>query len=490
MPSSLCDQIWEPTSPILNRQCNLSTYEVSYAKANRDISPDRGDGSREPTSPMLKKQRTFSTDDSLFPYPNLPAACVTSEEDPPLPPVLNRSFRDYIIVPSKYYHTGVGSLANPPTETTSLEWGDAATATRRACIEPEVTEGNRELFRTHHPSLSSLNVVRLFEEEPNHNLIWLVGVERNDHYIGTHAGGIGIHIIPRGLPRKPVEPKTKWQDDPLSVTLNPRKFLARNHLHLLRKMLPTSLGVRVFVSGFVVALFKDRAAVEHSWQHDGILNGFGNLRICYDILDKISTKNDFSHDLSLVTNPKGLPEMEVSDRTPCIVRWGSYEALSAGAPAFMAACSPETGNPRRQLCKVVSREAQKAIHEGSQYIWNKQHSNQTVSILWRTRDEEETATGFTGSILCLGKPDDGKCLAVCMQNFEFEAKWPKSLLSHLNPFSKRTEKVMIKGGFLLSDEIRDSEILCYPCSTPPTLRTFPSRPNPKEEGLRKSCSIQ
>ena len=302
------------------------------------------------------------------------------------------------------------------------------------------------MFRTHHPSLGSLNNVHLFEEEPNHNLILWVDVEGNDHDIGTHAGGIGIHIIPSSYPPKPVQPWTKWQPVPLSVTLNPRKFLARNHLHRLREMLPTSLGVRMFVSGYLVILFKNRAAIEDSLQHDGVLESFGNLRICYDILDKISTKNDISHNLSLVTNPKRLPEMEVPDRTPCIVRRGSYEALSAGAPAFMTACSPGTGNPGRKLCKAVSREAQKAIHEGSQYLWNKQHSNQAVSILWRTRDDEETATGFSGSILCPGKPDDGKCLAVCMQNFEFKA-WPKSFLSHLNPFSKRTEKVMIKGEF-------------------------------------------
>ncbi|KAJ9480590.1 hypothetical protein VN97_g12961 [Penicillium thymicola] len=56
-------------------------------------------------------------------------------------------------------------------------------------------------------------------------------------------------------------------------------------------MFPCALGVRVFISGFIVILFKSRGDIENSWLRDGLADSFGSLCLLYDILQDEPTRN-------------------------------------------------------------------------------------------------------------------------------------------------------------------------------------------------------
>jgi hypothetical protein len=62
----------------------------------------------------------------------------------------------------------------------------------------------------------------------------------------------------------------------------------------LREMFSSAVGVGVFVSGFIVIMFKTRADIEKSWLEDGFASEFGKLRSCYDVLEAESTQNVLS----------------------------------------------------------------------------------------------------------------------------------------------------------------------------------------------------
>ena len=237
---------------------------------------------------------------------------------------------------SEYFHIEIEISADPASGTVSAEWGDDQTAAKRACLEPKVTDSNKELFRTHHPSLSQQTVVYWTKGSWGRS-IWVVEID--GHHVGTHAGGIGIHLIPRGFTQelKCMRPNiwpTNYQEDPIPETLDPRKFLAPTHLNILREMFPTSIGARVFVSGFIVLLFKDHAAIKKSWTQDGISHVFGNLRVCYDVLENIPTNQRICSGakISAETDPSNaLAALGLKLRLP-----QGYEAITVPTHAFVA----------------------------------------------------------------------------------------------------------------------------------------------------------
>lgn len=154
----------------------------------------------------------------------------------------------------------------------------------------------------------------------------------------------------------------------------------------------------------------------------------------------------------------------------------------------MAALHIHTHNKVTRIGQGVSRKAQTALYEGAQYLWDKECLMQNVSILWRTKYDGDSMEGLSGAVLCLGKPEDKTCHAICFQNFETPLLSRELLVEDHRPAPENEKvRIRIKGGFLLPEEIRNAEILCHPSSTPPTLSTFPTRSDPKGE-LRKSFS--
>lgn len=224
-------------------------------------------------SPVPKRQRVSAKESSIFPYPPIPSECIDRHEDPM--PNSIQMFRPMIEVP----------------KINSSKWGDTEAAAARARLEPNVTDANQQLIRTHHPSLRNIDFVWLVEESTD-KWIWVIRPSSSPKMaIGTHAGGLEIHVQPRGCIERTTTIWPKLQPDPLSVVLNPRKFLSQDDLHLLREMFPCALGVRVFVSGCMVILFKSRDDVENSWLRDGVADSYGSLRLIYDILQDEATRN-------------------------------------------------------------------------------------------------------------------------------------------------------------------------------------------------------
>ena len=182
--------------------------------------------------------------------------------------------------------------------------------------------------------------------------------------------------------------------------------------------------------------------------------------------------------------------MEAPSRTACVVGWASYEDVQAEKPMFVTALNVQNGNPINRAGHGVSATDKAALYEGAQHLWEKENLMQDISILWRTEREFDSLKGFSGAVLCLGKQEDKTCLAVCFQNFEFPMISETELLTEHRPacdVNDMREHALVKGGFLLPEEIRASEILCRPSATPPTPSTFPARSD-RQANLRKSFS--
>ncbi|CAG8903156.1 unnamed protein product [Penicillium egyptiacum] len=548
------------------------------------------------SSPISKKQRVSAKESSIFPYPAVPSECIDHHED--LMPDSIQIFREMIEIP----------------KTNSSKWGDKEAAAARALLEPNVTNANQQLIRTHHPFLSYLHLVWMVQES-NDKWIWVIAPDSVPKIaIGTHAGGLEIHVQPWGHMERTIVIWPKLQPDPLNAILNPRKFLSQDDLHLLQEMFPCALGVRVFISGFIVILFKSRSDIKDSWLHDGFADSFGCLRLRYDILQDepirtviprgaaITTRSDcidgyaalglklrfptgqeaitvpthafvtlramlpmpllrmsdwyqkikrkmarylpirrnssvpavgtarhrtvgtsplgknvflvgesqqigtisftydpvslrplrfpmgFNHDLSLITNDRGLPQMATPNHTPQVSGWGAYKDVSDGNPVFVTGFNVSTGNEIRRIGTGISKRAQQAIVEGSQYLWDKELLSQSVSILWRTQNDQDSLQGLSGTSLCLGLISDKTCLAVCFQNFESPLPSQASLNEdHRSTPTHEYTGIRIKGGFLLPPEVRECQILCDAPETPAGSATYPSRER-ATAGLRRSFS--
>lgn len=189
--------------------------------------------------------------------------------------------------------------------TTSVEWGEPATAAKRALIEPKVTSANKQLFRTYHPSLCHCEV--WLAQENDGRKIWVVSADRDTpRPISTHAGGLEVHLAPSGL-TYPTTAVFKRLDDPIGP-LSPRKFLSQTNLHCLRHMFPMSIGARVLICGFIVILFKSRADIEQSWINHGLADRFGHLRLSYDVLKDSPTQRTVSKGAAIAAMPNYLGE--------------------------------------------------------------------------------------------------------------------------------------------------------------------------------------
>ena len=66
----------------------------------------------------------------------------------------------------------------------------------------------------------------------------------------------------------------------------------------------------------------------------------------------------------------------------------------------------------------MSKEVQRVVVAGTEYLWDRIAFSQTASLLWRTEQISDAAESFSGSVLCLGRPTDQVVKAVLFQNFE------------------------------------------------------------------------
>lgn len=101
---------------------------------------------------------------------------------------------------------------------------------------------------------------------------------------------------------------------------------------------------------------------------------------------------------------------------------------------------------------------QKAVIEGTEYLWDRKSRTQSASLLWRAMHDGNEMEGLSGSVLCLGQPTDNECRVVALKHFEI----PICPLHSVSDSSVRGDISWssLNGGFLLPPEIRRTEIIC------------------------------
>lgn len=215
----------------------------------------------------------------------------------------------------------------------------------------------------------------------------------------------------------------------------------------------------------------------------------GNITFTYDSPSStlLPFPTGFCYDLSLVTSTN-LPNITSPAGLPRIVRWGEYREVLDGSPIFVTSLNLHTGNANTRYGSAVSWRAQCALAEGLEYLWERSSASQSVSFLWRTAYDGDWLEGYSGSVLCLGQPQDRTCSAICFQNFETPLYSREYLREDgRGPSKDNVHSPTIKGGFLLPSEILGAEILCGEAKASVAPGTFPRQERSSAE-VRRSFS--
>lgn len=119
-------------------------------------------------------------------------------------------------------------------------------------------------------------------------------------------------------------------------------------------------------------------------------------------------------------------------------------------------------------------QAQQSIVHGTQYSWDEKARAQGTALLWRTIRDTDGVEGASGSVLCLGNPQDRTARALLFQNFQGR------LMANENvKIGDNEDRPTFKGGFLLPSEIRNSQIVTAKSAQPEKFLT----PQKSKNGL-------
>ncbi|KAM5449053.1 hypothetical protein McanCB49686_006865 [Microsporum canis] len=165
----------------------------------------------------------------------------------------------------------------------------------------------------------------------------------------------------------------------------------------------------------------------------------------------------YRHDLSLFTD-SNLPEITSPPGVGIITGWANYVDALDGQPVFTTRFDVGRNRREQQTGTVSNNVTKEAIIEGSEYTWVS--SAITASLLWRTRPDDLTLMGFSGSVLCLGRPTDETIKAVVFQNYCTQIKgWQmRDGERELQPHG--SGHGWMKAGFLLPREVKECTIIC------------------------------
>ncbi|EYE95415.1 uncharacterized protein EURHEDRAFT_515283 [Aspergillus ruber CBS 135680] len=181
--------------------------------------------------------------------------------------------------------------------------------------------------------------------------------------------------------------------------------------------------------------------------------GVGMITNCFDNPSPILPfPVGYRHDLSLIEG-ETLPEVVSPHEYPIISAWAPYEKVLAGVPLYAVALNAQTQNWRVVEGAKVTPAVANSVLLGSEYVWDREASDQAVAMLWRSKDDVGSAGGYFGSVLCTSIPTDQHGEAVVFQNYETGLRMWESEGSSL--------LANIKAGFLLPGEIR-LQVTCPP----------------------------
>lgn len=139
---------------------------------------------------------------------------------------------------------------------------------------------------------------------------------------------------------------------------------------------------------------------------------------------------------------------------PSVTGWASYSDALDGQDCYVVAQNTSTGGNRVIQGVINSNLFRRAAVIGTGYSWDKIRKKSNAFLLWHTESSMAPADGTSGAPLCLGGPSGTAALAVVFQNFQRSC-----ILAHLDGKRKKKVHALVKAGFILPQEIRDSTIL-------------------------------
>lgn len=138
---------------------------------------------------------------------------------------------------------------------------------------------------------------------------------------------------------------------------------------------------------------------------------------------------------------------------PPVSGWATYSDALSGAAVYVVRLHAVVGRWRAFEGAIASKEVRRATMVDSQYLCDRRAKSQNASLLWQTTEPSSPAEGWSGSVVCLGRPTDVSAKAIVFQNFQVQC------IFEADANTGRLQTVRVKAGFLLPDEIRNSTIV-------------------------------
>ncbi|KAH9225332.1 hypothetical protein K456DRAFT_1852467 [Colletotrichum gloeosporioides 23] len=162
---------------------------------------------------------------------------------------------------------------------------NADLASAQATLVHKTTASNEVFLRTYHPALKSFTSVWLMEER-NGRQIWVLrDSHKNCNY--THAGGLEIHQTPR-VTFYQTNGVFLTKNDTIKRAINPRAALSNEDLSKFRDMFPFAVGVRVYVGGGIVVLYRNPTELYASLDK-GVAYTVSNWEVAFDVIETTPT---------------------------------------------------------------------------------------------------------------------------------------------------------------------------------------------------------
>lgn len=152
-------------------------------------------------------------------------------------------------------------------------------------LELEVNESNEALIRTHHPDLGQIAFVYRAQELRG-TIIWVVYPGKGMQTIPTHVAAREVHLAPISKAPTEISMYLRNVPDPIPEVINPRRFLLREDLELLWTLYPLSIGVRVYIAGWIVLLYQTEGDIGKDWMR-GLGAEFGGIRVGYQVSEHL-----------------------------------------------------------------------------------------------------------------------------------------------------------------------------------------------------------
>lgn len=129
--------------------------------------------------------------------------------------------------------------------------------------------------------------------------MWAISFEGSAPVRDTHAAGLPIHVLPSFIV-PPRTPQQRLLNDPIVEIINPREILSLGNLYSIHRFFPTSIGVRILVTGFIIILYKSMKDLKDAWV-EGIFETIGTLQLGYSVAVYVPTATSIGYGSAVTT---------------------------------------------------------------------------------------------------------------------------------------------------------------------------------------------